>query len=159
MGSSSPGYCPVQSTIGIPVIQGNPIKLLGSTKTDPKDDFDCCCDICKYEFCIVNSNFVKDNSWDVYLNDNLLGNYSGAPNTNICLSIDKKYLILEGKNSLKFTRTSCVNDDLFEFEVRKICSEVITLLFSGSSGYLNGSFYSGKGGVCTDKEFTRDFSL
>ena len=117
----------------------------------------CCCDNCTYEFCFVNGNQILDNSWDVYVNDNLIGNYSGAPFTNICLDIEATFLIIPGNNTLKFTRQNCVNDDLFEFEVLKTCDEAVTVLYAGTSNLLDHP--GGVIGNCTDNEFTRLFQL
>lgn len=131
--------------------------VLAKSENDP-----CCCDACVYEFCIVNSNFIKDNSWDVYINGNLIGNYSGAPNTNICLPIQKSFLINPGNNVLEFRLVACTFDDYFEFVVNKKCpqedgSEEITLILSSNSGFINSSFFTQ--GICTTTIFSRNFVL
>jgi hypothetical protein len=132
---------------------GSTASLVLSPK--PGSSNPCCC--VEYEFCIINSNFIKDNSWDVSLNDNYLGNYSGAPNTNICFPIDM--VNKPGGNTLKFTLVACTFDDYFEFVVREKSSDGTvngTVVYSGNSGYINGSFFQG---TCSTTSFTRTFNL
>lgn len=117
--------------------------------------FDCI--QCIYEFCIVNSNFVKDNSWDIYFNNQFIGNYSGAPNTNICLPIPTNIVNNPGSNVLEFRLVSCTADDYFEFILRLRCGEEVTQLFSGNSGLLNESFFSNR--TCDTTVFTRNVTL
>jgi hypothetical protein len=119
----------------------------------------CCC-AKGYEFCIINSNFIKDNSWDVYVNDNKLGNYSGAPNTNVCFSIEPDMLNDPGENTLKFMLVACTFDDYFQFVVREKSSDGTVngkIIYSGDSGFINGSFQ--QNGTCSTTSFTRTFNL
>lgn len=131
---------------------GGPLVAVDSTD-DP-----CCCDECTYEFCIVNANQILDNSWDVFVNNNRIGNFSGEPFANVCFAIATNFLNIPGDNTLKFTRQNCVNDDLFEFEISKTCEDVREVVFADSSTLLNPNGAGGTGN-CTDDEFTRNFGL
>lgn len=143
----------VLTTIGGALRVDNGALVLSKSAGDP-----CCCDDCKYEFCIVNSNFVLDNSWDVFVNGERIGNFSGEPFENVCFAVASSLLNIPGNNTLKFTRQSCVNDDYFEFEISKTCSDVREVVFANNSGFLNFGGIGGAGN-CTDDEFTRDFQL
>ena len=125
----------------------------GAIVLSESEEKPCCCD--SYEFCVVNSNNILDNAWDVLLNGKLLGNYSGERNTNVCFDIDGG-INPAGQNTLRFERTDCKNDDYFEFVVRKKDKDPPEVIYSGDSGFLNGSFYN-QGGVCTDDSFERNF--
>jgi len=72
---------------------------------------------CGWIFCADNSNGVLDNSWDITINGNVIGNYDGEDFTNICFHVDEAFLELAGTNELVFTRTNCVSDDFFEFKL------------------------------------------
>jgi hypothetical protein len=115
-----------------------------------------------YEFAIVNSNFILDNSWDVYVNDVRIGNYSGAPNTNVVLAIPASANIRSNyTNVLSFRLVGCVNDDYFEFEVRRILpngNREALSLSNNNSGYRNSSFFNGSG-TCDDTQFSETFQI
>ena len=73
------------------------------------------CSVCEWTLCVDNTNLVLDNSWNIYINDNYIGVYSGDVYENICLTIDKSFLIIGGTNQLRFNRANCVSDDYFVF--------------------------------------------
>ena len=73
------------------------------------------CSVCNWTLCVDNTNLVLDNSWDIYINDNFIGAYTGDVFENICLTIDKSFIIVGSTNQLRFVRTNCVSDDYFEF--------------------------------------------
>lgn len=77
------------------------------------------CDCCggEWSICADNTNEVLDNSWDIYINNNFVGSYSGNIYEYICNNINQSYLNTSGSNEIKFLRTNCVSDDYFEFFV------------------------------------------
>ena len=74
-----------------------------------------CCN--SWRVCADNTNEILDNSWDIYINDNLVGTYSGDVYENICVYFSESLLDLNGNNEVKFMRTNCVSDDYFQFQV------------------------------------------
>jgi hypothetical protein len=118
-----------------------------------------CSECDSYEFAIVNSNFILDNSWDIYVNDVRIGNYSGSPNTNITLPIPASANVRSNySNILSFRLVGCVNDDYFEFEIRKISNGTGSVIFNKNSGYRNSSFYY-RSGTCDDTQFSETFQV
>lgn len=125
----------------------------------------CCCDgecqdlpCVAYRFCIVNSNFIADNPWDVYLNGQLLGRYSGAANTNVCFSINLADINFDTDNEISFSLVSCNRDDYFEYQVQKsVCGGNYYSIFSSNSGFLNSSYF--EDGTCDTQQFSSTFSV
>lgn len=116
-----------------------------------------CCGL-NYRFCIVNSNQIRDNAWDVTLNGTFLGNYSGGPFVNVCFPISNADIKEGEENTLDFSLTACTFDDYFEFQIQRgnAISGYISI-FQSNSGFINGSFFIN--GTCTTTQFSRTFTI
>ena len=107
-----------------------------------------------YTICIDNTNQILDNSWNVSINYNYIAYYDGSAFFNQCFNIPINYLNISGSNRLDFSLANCQSDDFFEFYILDVDGNQV---YSGNSGFLNGSYFID--GICTDNHFERIFFL